>query len=609
MIVSVCIDTKGYSEKPSDSEVPGISKRIASYEQEVTLTECMRQVVFEGRTFTQATFTGSRKRNEDFKQMQLFVVDVDNDREPYITYREFNKKCMDLGLPISAAYYSFNSIIKNGRERFRVIFCHAAPIENVLVAKMILEMLKGIFPEADRNCFEPSRMFFGGRELIELNDDIGHVFKLSDLTLKFQETMFLTQGSNFRRKISSFAGKYGVGLKEGHLMVFETRCAYGNSTNNIQPVKNDENSLNPLLYSIDLREFSSKIVIYGESVEKIGNDTYMRRPHSKRHKPIQNVGVKELCEVCRLFSDFVSGEYMDHGRKFLLATNLAEIEGMKKVFLGTIRKFHDHYDKWRYEWGYNISNNYSPMLCKRGCHYEKECPHAENIVNTLRKRRKCIKKYGTEKYVVINEGYEAVCQNIDEAVRSGDDGVIIVHAQTGLGKSHACIEYMRNDSSRKYILAEPLVALKNEIYERNKDIMTCLPSDQDLGLPVDIQDTVKMLYDRGLMKEAREVIREYAETIPEEEIHRKKKFEAYLNREGLIGEEEKRIIIMTHTQLLFFQRELMKEYTVIIDEDILYTIFRNTKEISSNDVQRAIEAGILPNNKEKELRALLSDDT
>ena len=56
---------------------------------------------------------------------------------------------------------------------------------------MILKMLKKMFPEADKHCFETARLFYGGKGLIEFHEVIEetgeNTFNVYNLIQEFEK--------------------------------------------------------------------------------------------------------------------------------------------------------------------------------------------------------------------------------------------------------------------------------------------------------------------------------------------------------------------------------------------------------------------------------------
>ena len=85
--IRVCLDRISYYSKLEGKAIAQISDRIA--QQTIPLTsETMRGFVgdvgLDGHTFCPATFKNGKRNKENFKQMQLFVLDFDNDLDQII---------------------------------------------------------------------------------------------------------------------------------------------------------------------------------------------------------------------------------------------------------------------------------------------------------------------------------------------------------------------------------------------------------------------------------------------------------------------------------------------------------------------------------------------
>ena len=154
MVIRALLDTIGYKDKIFAKRDAGkITRRIAEREVSLTIEELAEAVGENGQTFCPAVFNGGRKQ-ENFREMQLFCLDFDNG----VSYLDIKQKFTDCGLPISFSYYTLSST--EDHPKFRIVLCHEVPITDYDVAHLILDMLKVMFPEADRSCFEPARMFF-----------------------------------------------------------------------------------------------------------------------------------------------------------------------------------------------------------------------------------------------------------------------------------------------------------------------------------------------------------------------------------------------------------------------------------------------------------------
>ncbi len=112
-----------------------------------------------------------------FGGMQLFTLDFDGG----VSYKEVQERAARYGLPICFSYYTFSS--ERGKEKFRVCFLHKCWVKEKEAAEIMIGMLMKIFPECDRQCSDVSRMFYGGKGVIEQGEALS---TLSSLLLIFR---------------------------------------------------------------------------------------------------------------------------------------------------------------------------------------------------------------------------------------------------------------------------------------------------------------------------------------------------------------------------------------------------------------------------------------
>ena len=89
---------------------------------------------------------------------------------------------------------------------------------------MILKMLKKMFPEADKLCFETARLFYGGKGLIDFNNVVEetgeNTFNVYNLVQSFEKFLHEDDRKNFARNIKTFARRDGIGLSDNHFNIF-----------------------------------------------------------------------------------------------------------------------------------------------------------------------------------------------------------------------------------------------------------------------------------------------------------------------------------------------------------------------------------------------------
>lgn len=582
MKVKLCLDRKEYHMKPKDKkEICAISKRIAEQPIVEETAKIAELVGDRGHTMTPATFTGGIRKREYFSEMQIFVLDFDGG----ISYESVKSICKEYGLPIHFSYYTFSST--EVIPKFRVVFCHVVPIQNIWMTELILSMLKTIFPQADKNCFEAARMFFGGRRIIELNQEA--VFRVDELIKSYQFFLYKMDKVNYRRNIQNFGNKYGIDVLDGGILNVHT-YRFGEI---------EEKKGNPIKYMIELPLISSKIVFYGSQVDRsVVHHNYMCGDLSI----LEKIGNNRLCERCRLCKDFLEGRYLTHDQRFLLATNFLWIKGKKKLFLQTIKDYYrDSYDKWEFDWKYMKGKNYKPKACDGLCPYADKCNHAINICLTLKGRKGIVKLDPDEKYKSIDDCCSFMEEALINIVSYPRKGIHLIKGQTGLGKSTAYKKLMSRVDT-PMIIAVPTVKLKNEIAKNVGDIAIEALSLEDLCMPQCLSEEVKALYSRGLYKEARQEIVNYEKKL-ENDMERIR-YQEYLQLHEIMKNKNKHIIV-THAQLFQMSNLQLEGYQIIVDEDILLTMLRNTKSVEKQDVQACINSGLVTGKAASELQRLL----
>ena len=400
MRVKVSLDDVCYKTKPVGKEPGIISKRLGDRPVEADLEWIAHRVGVEGYTFCTAWFDGKRKE-EYFSQTQLFGLDFDEN----ITYKEAASRAEMCNLPISFSYKTFSWTEEH--EKFRLVFCHVVPITEMGLAKMMLEMLMKIFPEADKACSDTSRMFYGGKGMIKEPDDA--TFRADELVEAFQRYSYTNDERNFARNNKKFAYKHNLALRGNMLDVRTYKCG----TSEVLPTpESDAKETSSIIYTIELDHSASKIEFYGggqvgqsyltdmcERSEKSGSSCDL--PIAQ----LRNIKENQIKSRCLLYREFSEGEIKSHNERFMLATNLLYVRGMKNRFLQWIKKYYDSRDKWEFTWRYISDMKYKPQRCDTMCPYAGRCIHDGSLYLTLGGRKRIERLNPDEEYSSLEECY------------------------------------------------------------------------------------------------------------------------------------------------------------------------------------------------------------
>lgn len=548
MKVKVSLDNVQYREKPSGKEIPGIKKRAAGQWQEIGLEELADLNGNKGRAIIPGHLEGGIKA-ENCRGMQLFVLDFDGG----CTFAGIKEKCDGLGLGMAYAYHTFRSSEKE--ERFRVVFACEGLVEDIFIIRVVLQILHKIFPECDKNCKNMDRIFLGGKGLIFLNP--GARMALVQLPLFLLKA--LDVGNHYIENLKKFANKSNVFFTGRH-------PAMGNAAD-IDAILGE---------NVD----SAIIHITGESTkspffiaEKRLDGLYQSHTCPKEGK--RKLDITGGGTLCGLYNDFEAGEGLSHDARFAIFTNLLHVNGGVKHFLEITRKFYgeDSFGRWKDRLKY-YSGYYSKRCSGEFCPYYAACENAGTPIDTMAMDRRV--KSRPEEYVPVREVEECLQKNLEDAFRSPDEGMHLIRAQTGIGKTRAYIKLAADNPGCRFIIALPTNVLKEEVRKRLTDsgvpegdvYMTASVHGNAL-IPAEVQAQVSEAHGRGLHNMTKEIIGSYLKQVKEGGGRKAVEEECGKILEGLHGAREERIVVTTHAYLAQMDGSFLKGYTVIIDEDFL----------------------------------------
>lgn len=558
-----------HNSKPSGREIGKINNELSA--REIEYTELAYLVGECGCTFSPAVYNGSRKK-ENYRSLHHIALDFDNG----ITYREIKERAERFRLPVLFAYKTFSYTEEH--EKFRVVFALNQEITDAYTAEVIIAIMMKMFEECDSACKDISRMFFGGKGIIECADNVTEI-AVEDIVISFVEYMNSRYGeTHYTRELKRFYNNLGVKYEKA------------------VPIMDD-----------------GKFIFEGAAFSV--NKTMCReKKGNKRREVTRNFDFGMLYEKCRLYRDFVDGtEYYYYPQLFHIASNLVNAEGGKKEFMHVLNsEVNSDYEAYhKRDWGVIlntiISMDYQPQSCCE-CPYSDICTHGKNMILTVKPGKSTIIQTEPKSYVSIEEAEQDLKDNFIKALDSDDKGIHIIKAQTGIGKTNLYLSYMKN-TDRNFIIAVPTHSLKTEINNKAKAMgitnVACTPE-----LPVfsdDLQEKINHTYDIGAGQYTIGMLRKILHNIGKndsdymplsmyiDELDRLKSFDGH--------------IITTHERLMLMRKNnaLLKNRDVIIDEDILRTML-STHTVSNNDIFNAIQSGLFKDKAALRLREIISHE-
>lgn len=560
MKVKVSLDDVPYQEKPPRWEIPQIKKRTINCWQEIELEELADLNGNKGHAIVPAHLVGGMA-TDNCVAMQLLGLDFDDG----CTFAQIKKRCDDLGLKITYAYHTLSASTE--QEKFRVVFVCEEVMDDLFIIKAVFRILHKIFPECDKLCKNPDRMFFGGKGLIY--NDLSARMALVQLIPPLMQAFDV--GKHFAENQRRFAGETNIALIGKHLAIGE--------------VKNMDAILGENVDSAVIHKTggSTKSPIF--MAEKIDNGGGVHQGHTcgKGEKgKKRKIKRQEGSTNCLLLNDFRSGIDLTHDARFAICTNLIQIHGGEKLFFVITEKYYgeETYQKWKGDM--KIISNYFPKRCSPDfCPYYGICEHEGTIVDTLLMDRQVYLR--TEMYVTVDEAEECLRRNLHDAFCSAESGMHLIRAQTGLGKTREYVSLIAENQSDRFLIALPTNQLKEEVRIRlidagisENDIFMTASVHGNAFIPPEIQAKISEMHNRGIHNMTKEIVKEYYEKIRADPWKRKAvEEECERILAGIKGVKEERVIVTTHAYLAQMEKGFLQSYTLIIDEDFLQLLVFN----------------------------------
>ena len=581
--VRIHLHNQKYRSKPKKSEIGKISNEITDKIREIDIERFAQEVGKKGRIFTTSIFNG-RRAKENFVSQQVFCLDFDKG----FTLDEFKERAKQYDIHPSMIYNTFSNTKES--PRFRVVFINDCEIQNEEAAFVLMYMLLEIFPESDKSCKDITRMFFGGNDLKFV--DSNATINLVDISLSLQAYLKSRDKKNYRRKIEQIGRKMQVQVNNGKLRI---------RAEVLSDVKSEELlAMTSNMIRVNATESSLFYVIEKES----HNHSMCRRQNrEKKQKKVRGISEKILLKKCPLFKDFYE-KNITHEQKFLIATNLLSISGGENLFFaGNI----NHVEKWKENWEYLKQYHYVPQHCKNGnCHYYEKC-RSPTILDKVTEK---ISKNRIEGYCEIGEAEKILRSYLLQAVQAKEKGIYLISAQTALGKTSTYCNIVKENYQKKpFMVVVPTTKLQREVGEELERLNVPVFMTENIYYLLseihldDLKGMVMYLYKMGFGYKVKSVIRAYMSNSKLDVIQERRLREYLKSKERL---EDSRCVVTTHAMFLSFQSEIINRYEVVIDEDILMSIFKNTSTISFGDIELALEKEAIPEEERSFVKRLLN---
>ncbi|MCD8122169.1 MAG: DEAD/DEAH box helicase family protein [Clostridiales bacterium] len=202
-----------------------------------------------------------------------------------------------------------------------------------------------------------------------------------------------------------------------------------------------------------------------------------------------------------------------------------------------------------------------------------------------------------ETYVTLEEVSMCLEENLDQAFSYTGNGIHMIKAQTGLGKTRMYINWIEKHPQAKVLVAAPTNTLKEQIGEdlkshgiTDEDLFITPSAHGNCFIPREIQEKISYFHEAGLHGRTKSMIASYYQEIKDDPCMSAVAELCENLMKGAKGMEDKRVVVTTHAYLLQVPSELLSQYIVIIDEDILYLqILSNSHCVDVETLERLSE--------------------
>jgi hypothetical protein len=572
MIIKLCLDTQKFSKKPTEEEISKIAARIGCHVKEISIKDFAKSIIIpNGKTYSPSVFKNGQRSIRNWISQQIFVVDIEND-----SLENVLDTCERVNLFPSFIYTPFNS-----DSGFKMVFVMDEVIHDIRVRNLVIRSLLEVFPQSKTETRDPSRIIYGGREVIYEN--FSYVESIPNLI--FAACSVIRNSTNASRNMYNFCRDIGIDMENGYPKFFtfhdEKDMPEVNSSNvYVSMTKKCKFFINNIYNSTLFSHMGYAIYFCYNNTQDCffenENDFAPRFDIKKENTEtylIKDYPFENLYKNCRLYREAIDGEYwLHHNEMFGLMSNLLKIKGgVTKV--DKILNSREEYKVKNYSWwvmkNQILKGKYAPSRCESYCPFIEDCKHGINMIEQGKLFKGRIQVVGKRKTKSIEEARKELSNIVSEIIASPQKGIYVIKAPAGLGKTE---EYINASIDNKLTIAVPTHKLKDEVSDRlAKAGVHHYAVPQLPDIEPEKRNKLDRLYDTGSFKGANMYLRQLAK---ENEV-----IATYIKDLRRVKKSENQTILTTH-QRIFFEKDFND--TLIIDEDI---VLNGMFPISSMSIQ------------------------
>ena len=505
-----------FAVKPPKEKIAALQFQKVS-----TPVEDLMHTIQKGQSFTCSTFTNNHRDTDYFSSQQLLGVDFDNT----LSLEQATEMLDECGLHYRFGYYTLSHTESN--PRFRLLFILDGEIRDAALVQDINKALHYYFDKkTDNSCVDAARIWLGSTSKCFA----GKLNKLNDFN-------FFIDRLNFKIYASD-----------------------NNKTRNCIQVEDIISNICP--------KTGKTIIIYNND-SGISTKKNTNRLDEETQPLIEKWNLEDLLEY-ELFKRFYEGgasgkiDKLCHGELYGLATNLATIQGGKKLFKELLEKNKKYSKEKRSLFAYIVKKRYKPVYFRNFSPFDSDANHPfQTFPQALRKKGQVTVLQQPE-LITLADAEEKMKAAFENAISSSDNKVYLIKCATGLGKT----EFIKNMSN--VVVAFPNHQLLTEQYASSK-----LLQEEKLASPKlkgrfskAIEQRFESLYAMELPKNVLIELKELASGVNTHGILSTKDMQAaigYMHElEEVMNAGNSKTIFTTHKRAI--QTGWLHE-TIIYDED------------------------------------------
>jgi len=556
--VKVCLDCVGFDKKPNKKEVIKISERVAKQVTYISISDLMKTITLpNARTFIPAVFNSEKRPNQSWKSQQVFVLDIVSG----LRIEEAIKLGIKLRLEPTFIYTTFSHTDKE--HRFRMVFIMDEEIRDPRVRNVIQTALATLFSVSKKYTDDEVQILSGGQEVVFFQEGVVSVPLILDAVV-----LKIKTGSNSTRDMKTFCRESGLAFYRGYphyKRVEESELPKDNNNLFISRTKSRTNPINYYSTRAKISHFGYYLVFSQDSFQNEKCSSEIELFKEQNVKQIRNFPFDNLERRCKLYQEGISGEYwLYQNEMFGLMTNLLNVEGGRSKVIEIINSRKEYLPNSK-EWSLMMNQvkkmNYVPTRCEKYCPFANECIHASTMIEQGKLSRGSVQVIQEPQFQDVDELYKKLKKVFGDILKSDDQGIYVIKAPTGIGKTEAIIKFAAENN---FSIAFPTHKLKEEVSERlNTQNIKHLKVPKLPLLEESHSEKIEHLYNIGAYRTVNKFLRKIANDS--------EGVSGFLLDLKKIKSAKNEILLTTHQRAIFTNDE--SNSTIIFDEDPIQNLF------------------------------------